>query len=58
MQISVILQYYLLNPTFKFVLLHKPKHSITVFQDELGYQGSPEPCKEIPFNNPAHREVS
>lgn len=52
------LQYYFLKPTFKFIILNKPKHSIIVFQDELGYQESPEPCKEIPFNNPAHREVS
>lgn len=43
---------------FKFIILNKAKHSITVFQDELGYQESPEPRKEIPFNNPAHREVS
>lgn len=50
--------YYFLNPTFKFIILNKPKHSIIVCQDELEYHESPEPCKEIPFNNPAHREVS
>lgn len=52
------LWYYFLNLTFKFIILNKPKHSSIAFQDELGYQESPEPCTEIPFNNPAHRKVS
>lgn len=49
---------YFLNPVFKFIIVYKPKCSITVFWDELGYQASPESSKEVPFNNPVHREVS
>lgn len=56
-QVSVNL-HHRLNSMSEFIILNKPKHSITVFQDELGYQGSPESFKEIPFNNPAHIETS
>lgn len=34
---------------FKFIIPSKAKHSVIVFQNELGYQESPEPPKEIPF---------
>lgn len=57
-QVSVNLQHRFLNSMPEFIILNKPKHSITVFHNELGYQESPESFKEIPFNNPAHRETS